>query len=500
LWVQSHEHEDCLRELAQASREHDWKLAVWDVAQGLQIPGSDQSTEAGGNDPLAAIGSINALATPDSSAILVLSNFHRFLQSAEIVQALAHQITLGKQNRTFIVVLSPVVQIPTELEKLFVVLEHDLPSREQLEEIARGIATEDGELPEGDELQTVLDAAAGLTRYEAEGTFSLSLVRHQAIHPESVWELKAGMLKKSGLLSLHRGSESFTNLGGLEALIGICRRRLEEAQWHVDAAGPDTAIPTQRDVFGDLLALDKEFDEVRIDLKRGMLSVVTEEIVLEGIALGRFEIVLDWNLLGGSLAYEVIALDPNPAASSSDTTHPHVQGNQLCEGDGRTPIRRALAEGRLFDFFLLVRQILQSYNPASAYISLEQWHGIECRDCGRLVDEDDRDCCDECGAETCCDCSIRCRSCEQRFCSECIPKCQGCDESFCISCLSPCAGCGVLFCEECLTDARCSSCRKTDEKEKKDVGAQTSDAPSRQTPSAHSPVESVRVGEAAVPA
>ena len=77
-------------------------------------------------------------------------NFHRFVQSAEIVQALAQQITTGKQNRSFVVVLSPVVSIPTELEKLFVVVEHDLPGREQLEQIARGIATEEGELPDGD--------------------------------------------------------------------------------------------------------------------------------------------------------------------------------------------------------------------------------------------------------------------------------------------------------------------------------------------------------------
>ena len=77
----------------------------------------------------------------------MLVNFHRFLQSAEIVQALARQLAAGKQNRTFIVILSPVVQIPTELEKQFVVLEHPLPGRVQLEEIARGVATEANELP-----------------------------------------------------------------------------------------------------------------------------------------------------------------------------------------------------------------------------------------------------------------------------------------------------------------------------------------------------------------
>jgi len=226
LWVISHEQEDALREIAGMCRDQRWKMATWDIERGLQVPGSDQSVDTGGTDPLAAIRSINALASADSSALLVMSNFHRFMNSAEVVQALAHQINLGKQNRTFLVVLSPVVEIPTELEKLFVVVEHDLPSREQLEEIARGIATEEGELPEGDALETVLDAAAGLTRYESEGAFSLSLVRHGTIRPDSIWELKAGMLKKSGLLQLHRGGERFADLGGLEALKSFCLRAM----------------------------------------------------------------------------------------------------------------------------------------------------------------------------------------------------------------------------------------------------------------------------------
>lgn len=176
---------------------------------------------------------INALAASESSAILVLQNFHRFIQSAEIVQALVQQITAGKQNRCFIVILSPVVDIPIELEELFVVLEHDLPNREQLEEIAQGIATEDGELPEGNELETVLDSAAGLTRYEAEGAFSLSLVRHGRIQADAIWELKSGMLQKSGRVQLHQGDEAFDQLGGLDNLKTFCLRAMRR-QAHRD--------------------------------------------------------------------------------------------------------------------------------------------------------------------------------------------------------------------------------------------------------------------------
>ena len=55
------------------------------------------------------------------------------------------------------------------------VVEHTLPDRQQLEAIAREIATEENELPDDAELETILDAAAGLTRLEAENAFSLSL-------------------------------------------------------------------------------------------------------------------------------------------------------------------------------------------------------------------------------------------------------------------------------------------------------------------------------------
>jgi hypothetical protein len=220
LWIESHEHEDALAEIAQLCHQENWRLGAWDVEQGL-LAGSTVA-DSGGSDPLAAIRALGSMATPEGTAILVQVNFHRFLSSAEIVQALARQIALGKQQRSFVVVLSPVVQIPAELEKLFVVLEHELLGREQLEAIARSIATDEGELP--DSIDPVLDAAAGLTRYEAEGAFSLSLVRHGRLAPQAIVEQKSQMLKKSGLLSLHQGSETFADLGKLDSLKAFHRR------------------------------------------------------------------------------------------------------------------------------------------------------------------------------------------------------------------------------------------------------------------------------------
>lgn len=227
IYVRSFEHDDAITEIARLCRQEGWRLATWDVDRGLARAGQDETgASVPATDPVAAIRALGALATPNGTAILVLRNFHRYLNSIEVLQTLDSQINAGKQNRTFVVILAPVVQIPIELEKQFVVVEHELPGRDQLERIARGIATEPGELPEGPSLDGVLDASAGLTRMEAENAYSLSLVRHGRLAADVLWEIKSGMLKKSGLLTLHRGGETFADLGGLETLKSFCSRAL----------------------------------------------------------------------------------------------------------------------------------------------------------------------------------------------------------------------------------------------------------------------------------
>ena len=227
LWLQSHEHDDAIQEIARLCHDRNWSFASWDVDRGLGLTGGAAETAlAGTADPLAAIRAAGSIAPDDGAAVLVLRNFHRFLGSAEIVQAIDTQLAAGKQNRTTLIILSPVVQIPPELERQFTVVEHELPGRDQLEAIARAIATEPGELPEGEGLSAALDAAAGMTRMEAENAFSLALVRETRLVPHVIWELKTQGLKKSGLLELHRGGESFADLGGLEALKQFCARAL----------------------------------------------------------------------------------------------------------------------------------------------------------------------------------------------------------------------------------------------------------------------------------
>ncbi len=216
LWIETFEPDEAIREIDILCRDENWKYATWDVEQGLQ-----QNGEAQKMDPLTVVQTLASLSDGETPMLLVLRNFHRFLGSIDIVQALERQIAHGKIRRAFVVVLAPVVQIPAELEKLFVVLEHPLPDKEQLRQIATEIA---GELPEEPNTRRVLDAAAGMTRLEAEGAFSLSMIEHDMLLPEPVWNLKANMLRQSSALRLYRGE--IPCLGGLNNLTRFCSRAL----------------------------------------------------------------------------------------------------------------------------------------------------------------------------------------------------------------------------------------------------------------------------------
>ncbi len=268
----------------------------------------------------------------------------------------------------------------------------------------------------------------------------------------------------------------------------------------VDSALRHSSLPSVHDILADLRALSGEFDEVKVSMKQQVVTVLTDPIELEGIDFGQFEIVLDWQYIGDTGAYDVIAVQSNSAASNEDTTHPHVQNNSLCEGEGQVPIRNALAEGRLFDFFVLVRQILETYNPASAYVNLEDWFGAECPDCGRTMHDDESSLCEPCSTTTCCDCTSGCGSCDDRFCSECIRTCPDCDNSTCPSCLTKCAACEDEFCKGCINDERCSDClaRKEEEDEAERISEGANTDPTAAT--SDDTVQSVCVGEVTVPA
>ena len=310
--------------------------------------------------------------------------------------------------------------------------------------------------------------------------------------PDATWDRCRRLIRQIKMATGCRWYRAADRLQGqLRFPLAELRRQIDSVAGRLDTPDTSEAMATRHDLFRDLVALGDEFDEVDICPGECNVSAVTDAIVLEGIDLGPFNIELRWDELGQQQPYSVIAVDPNPAASNAETTHPHVQDKCLCEGDGRVPIRQALSQGRLFDFFIMVRQILETYNSGSAFVSLDDWHGVDCRDCGRLVHDDERDTCEHCEVALCYDCSTGCPSCDRRCCGDCITSCAGCEEFFCPTCLSPCAVCQQDYCKECLTDEKCTTCRELEEAE--DDQAETETAP------AGAAVHAVRLGQTVVP-
>ena len=222
---------------------------------------------------------------------------------------------------------------------------------------------------------------------------------------------------------------------------------------------PGVSVPNLRHWLDELRQLEDEFSGLHLDFKKKTLSVTTDPIELEDVFLGPFAIRLFWDRLAGeanSQCFEIEALQPNPAATNDEVTHPHVRNGVLCAGDACVPIRRALEQGRLVDACCLVRSVLTTYNASSPHVALDQWGGVECHDCGCGAHSDDLSCCTACCYDFCQDCIRSCCTCHDSRCGECLERCSVCAEHFCPGCLLCSAHSRKRCCRSCLQ--ACTAC------------------------------------------
>ena len=236
IWVQSYEHENAIQEIAAACEAQNWDFMTWDAEQGVIFP---KGASALGNDPsiVSALQTLRNVKVRDKSrAVMVLRNMHTMVAGQErrvgnalTLQTLQTTIEIGAEKGLHVIALSyPGIPLPVELEKAFLVIDHDLPNGDEIWDILTQV--EDIEnLPKHNsrEAQLLKDAAAGLTRLEAISAFSLSLARHAKIQPDTLWELKEGMLKKSGLLTMRKPKSGFDMIGGLNHIKDFCLRAIE---------------------------------------------------------------------------------------------------------------------------------------------------------------------------------------------------------------------------------------------------------------------------------
>ena len=215
--------------VAKIATRRQKKAFEWTCSAGILPLGGHLQSQKGRNtttrEPLAALDQIMEQVEP---AIFVLKDFHPFLtrNNFTVIRKLKDIAIHLKNSFKTVLIISPVLEIPAELEKEIAVMTFPLPGKEDLgallDGIVKDLAGEQVQIDVDDQgRERLLQAALGLTLAEAENAFAKIIVQTSRLGVEHVGDIlaeKQQIVRKGGLLEYYPASEGFNAIGGLEAL------------------------------------------------------------------------------------------------------------------------------------------------------------------------------------------------------------------------------------------------------------------------------------------
>ena len=202
-----------------------WQFFAWDCLRGIKSAGKSMVLDEV-RDPIEALGWL----ADKKDAVLLVHNMHLFLDIPEVIQAIQNGVMNWKSTGCCLVMVGPTIAMRPELEKLFHVLDLPLPSEQDLfamqEDLAKGVDLQDDN---GRKVEVLADritarSAKGLTEFEAETAFALSLIRDGKFTHRTICETKAQMIRKSGLMEFWEPAE-ISDVGGLDNLKTYIKNR-----------------------------------------------------------------------------------------------------------------------------------------------------------------------------------------------------------------------------------------------------------------------------------
>jgi len=222
--------DDLLRGIAQG---HGKSLIGWSAVRGLHRLDETRGVPLASatEEPLAALNALRGLQEP---ALVVLKDLHGWLEDRRLVRALRELGQSLKSSYTTLLLLSPVLQLPVELEKEMAVLDVPLPTFAELAELLRdivGVLRKDGRITvdlKREEGEALVKAALGLTLQEAENAFAKAIAeddRLDATDIQGVMDEKRQVIRKSGLLEYYPVDHALAAVGGLQNLKDWLHRR-----------------------------------------------------------------------------------------------------------------------------------------------------------------------------------------------------------------------------------------------------------------------------------
>lgn len=229
LYLNSLEDQRAMREIRLAADALGRQVFHWSATKGLILDAA-RATPIQNTDGAGLVGdALLKPATVPDNCIVVLRQFHHYLKEPLIQAQLLDIIPQFKMRQKMLIVLSPVITIPPELEKEFTLVEAPLPDEDALNAVIDGIIDASKikaeKRPSPERRKLIIEAAKGLTTLEAENAISLSVIRpnmqgkkkvEELWIPQIVLDEKCMALRKTGILEYAKVPE-----GGLDMIGGL---------------------------------------------------------------------------------------------------------------------------------------------------------------------------------------------------------------------------------------------------------------------------------------
>lgn len=218
--------EQAIAKIAQLKTEHR-RVYVWTVTHGIVEHGHPrQVTQHNTVSPEAAIEWVVRQREP---GIYIFKDLHPFIDAPVTTRWLRDAISSFKGTEKIIILMSPVQQVPIELEKEIVVLDYPLPNLSELNQVLSAqLQKGKNRRLDTEAREKLLKAALGLTRDEAEKVYRKAQVKAGKLteaEVEIVLSEKKQLIRRNGILEYIEEDETIDSIGGLEELKRWLRQR-----------------------------------------------------------------------------------------------------------------------------------------------------------------------------------------------------------------------------------------------------------------------------------
>ncbi|MFM7560406.1 AAA family ATPase [Cylindrospermopsis raciborskii] len=196
------------------------RVYVWTVTHGIVEYGQARSTNQ--HNTVSPEAAIEWAIRQKEPGIFIFKDLHPFIDAPATTRSLRDAIASFKGMQKNIILMSPMQQVPIELEKEVVVIDFHLPDMTELSKVL----TAHQEQNRGRRLTTearekLLRAALGLTKDEAEKVYRKAQVTSGRLTEDEVdivLSEKKQLIRRNGILEYIEEDETIEAVGGLEEL------------------------------------------------------------------------------------------------------------------------------------------------------------------------------------------------------------------------------------------------------------------------------------------